>query len=445
MDKTNREILNLAIPSIVSNITVPLLGLVDLTIVGHIGNENHIGAIAIGSMIFNIMYWILGFLRMGTSGMTSQAYGRESWDDALRVLLRALTIGVGMGLTFIICQSVIEWGMLRAMNTPESSLPLVRDYFRIAIWGAPAMLGLYGLTGWFIGMQNTKIPMLIAIVQNIINIFASLLFVFAFGWKIEGVAAGTLIAQWSGFFMALFFVHRGLRNKTFYASATTAQLFLSLFKSTLAHVEAWQRFFVVNRDIFLRTLCLVAVNLFFTSAGGKQGALMLSVNTLLMTMFTLFSYFMDGFAYAGEALSGKLYGAKDKARFLQMVRRLFFFGGVMVVLFTSIYVFGGLDFLRLLTDEEYVVRASIPYLVWVYFIPLAGVAAFIYDGIFIGMTETKGMLVPSAIAMACFFAFYYVAKPSLGNNALWIAFLMFLSFRGILQFFWAKKSVFNRF
>lgn len=445
MDKTNREILNLAIPSIVSNITVPLLGLVDLTIVGHIGNENYISAIAIGSMIFNIMYWILGFLRMGTSGMTSQAYGREDWEDALRVLLRALTIGVGMGMTFIVCQSAIEWGMVRAMNTPESSLLLVRAYFRIAIWGAPAMLGLYGLTGWFIGMQNTKIPMLIAIVQNIINIFASLLFVFAFGWKIEGVAAGTLIAQWSGFFMALFFVHRGLRKKTFYASATTAQLSLSLFKSTLAHVEAWQRFFVVNRDIFLRTLCLVAVNLFFTSAGGKQGALMLSVNTLLMTMFTLFSYFMDGFAYAGEALSGKLYGAKDKVRFLQMVRRLFFFGGVMVVLFTSVYVFGGLDFLRLLTDEEYVVRASIPYLVWVYFIPLAGVAAFIYDGIFIGMTETKGMLVPSAIAMACFFAFYYVAKPSLGNNALWIAFLLFLSLRGILQFFWARKYVFNRF
>ncbi|PJI24655.1 MATE family efflux transporter [Prevotella intermedia] len=445
MDKTNREILNLAIPSIVSNITVPLLGLVDLTIVGHIGNENYISAIAIGSMIFNIMYWILGFLRMGTSGMTSQAYGREDWEDALRVLLRALTIGVGMGMAFIVCQSAIEWGMVRAMNTPESSFPLVRAYFRIAIWGAPAMLGLYGLTGWFIGMQNTKIPMLIAIVQNIINIFASLLFVFAFGWKIEGVAAGTLIAQWSGFFMALFFVHRGLRNKTFYASATTAQLSLSLFKSTFAHVEAWQRFFVVNRDIFLRTLCLVAVNLFFTSAGGRQGALMLSVNTLLMTMFTLFSYFMDGFAYAGEALSGKLYGAKDKARFLQMVRRLFFFGDVMVVLFTSVYVFGGLDFLRLLTDEEYVVRASIPYLIWVYFIPLAGVAAFIYDGIFIGMTETKGMLIPSAIAMACFFAFYYVAKPSLGNNALWIAFLMFLSFRGILQFFWARKYVFNRF
>ena len=253
--------------------------------------------------------------------------------------------------------------MLRAMNTPESSLPLVRDYFRIAIWGAPAMLGLYGLTGWFIGMQNTKIPMLIAIVQNVVNILASLLFVFAFGWEIEGVATGTLIAQWSGFFMALFFVRSGLKNNTFYASESTIHLSLSLFKSTLTHVEAWQRFFVVNRDIFLRTLCLVAVNLFFTSAGGKQGALMLSVNTLLMTMFTLFSYFMDGFAYAGEALSGKLYGANDKVGFLKMVRSLFIFGGIMVVLFTSVYIFSGINFLRLLTDAEDVVQASTPYLI----------------------------------------------------------------------------------
>lgn len=445
MNKTNKEILRLALPSIVSNITVPLLGLADLTIVGHIGNENYIGAIAIGSMIFNIMYWILGFLRMGTSGMTSQAYGRKVWEEAIRVLFRALTIGVGMGVIFIICQSVIEWIMICAMNTPGSSLPLVHSYFHIVIWGAPAMLGLYGLNGWFIGMQNTKIPMLIAIVQNLINIFASLLFVFGVGWKIEGVASGTLIAQWSGFLIALFFVHRGLKNKTFYTLPTITQLSFSLFKSTLTHIEAWQRFFSVNRDIFLRTLCLVAVNLFFTSAGGKQGALILSVNTLLMTMFTLFSYFMDGFAYAGEALSGKLYGANNKSGFMQMVHSLFGFGGIMVILFTAIYTLSGKNFLHLLTDNSSVICASLPYLVWTYFIPLTGVAGFIYDGIFIGMTETKGMLITSAIAMVCFFAFYYIAKPFWENNALWIAFLLFLSLRGILQFFWAKKFVLNRF
>ena len=224
-----------------------------------------------------------------------------------------------------------------------------------------------------------------------------------------------------------------------------SRLPLCSFKSTLTRTGAWRRFFVVNRDIFLRTLCLVAVNLFFTSAGGKQGALILSVNTLLMTMFTLFSYFMDGFAYAGEALSGKLYGANDKSGFLKMVHRLFLFGGAMVVLFTSVYVFGGINFLQLLTDDDFIICSSLPYLVWACLIPLTGVAGFIYDGIFIGMTETKGMLVSSAVAMFCFFIFYYVAEPFWDNNALWIAFLIFLSLRGIFQFFWSKKYLFSRF
>lgn len=441
MANINKEILNLALPSIVSNITVPLLGLVDLTIVGHIGNENYIGAIAIGAMIFNIMYWILGFLRMGTSGMTSQAYGKTAWDESLRVLFRALTIGISMGFTFVLGQRFLELLMLKAMNTPESSIDFVRAYFRIAIYGAPAMLGLYGLTGWFIGMQNTKIPMMIAILQNIINILASLCFVFFIGWKIEGVATGTLIAQWSGFILALYFVKSGIKNGQLIPLEAHVSATWTLFSSTLKHIESWKKFFVVNRDIFFRTLCLVAVNMFFTSAGGKQGAMMLSVNTLLMTMFTLFSYFMDGFAYAGEALSGKYYGANDKVGFSKMKCQLFKFGVLMVVLFTFIYVVGGVDILRLLTDEQRVIAAASPYLIWVYLIPLAGVAAFVYDGIFIGITETKGMLVTSVIAMLFFFVFYFIAEPYWGNNALWIAFLMFLALRGLFQYFWAKQYI----
>lgn len=432
-----REILALAVPSIVSNITVPLLGLADLMVVGHIGNENYIGAIAVGSMIFNIIYWVLGFLRMGTSGMTSQAYGAEAWDEALRILVRALVIGLGMGLLFIVAQRPIEWAMLRAMSTPASSVSLVQSYFRIAIWGAPAMLGLYGLTGWFIGMQNTKVPMLTAIMQNIVNIGASLFFVFVLRWRIEGVAMGTLIAQWAGFLMAVAVLCRGLGRQYFFEGR--AAISWTLLRSTLTYLEAWKRFFVVNRDIFLRTLCLVAVNLFFTSAGGRQGAMMLAVNTLLMTMFTLFSYFMDGFAYAGEALSGKLYGANDGQGLRKMVRSLFVIGLWTVAVFTLVYAVGGLDFLRLLTDEERVVLASRPYLIWVCLIPVSGVAAFIFDGIFIGLTETKGMLVSSAVAMVCFFVFYFLAWPYMGNNALWIAFLMFLGIRGLLQFVWFRK------
>ncbi|MGG6544015.1 UNVERIFIED_CONTAM: MATE family efflux transporter [Prevotella sp. 15_C9] len=440
-----KEILNLALPSIVSNITVPLLGLVDLYIVGHIGNETYISAIAVGSMIFNIIYWVLGFLRMGTSGMTSQAYGKKSWDDTLRVLLRALTIGFCMGILFILFQRFIEWSMVLLMGTPISSVSLVSIYFRITIWGAPAMLGLYGLTGWFIGMQNTKVPMIIAIVQNITNILASLFFVFVLDWQIKGVAAGTMIAQWTGFLMGLYILRKSLYRKSIFNSKRNEYFSLRFIRSTLSYCGAWKHFFTVNRDIFLRTLCLVAVNMFFTSAGGRQGAMILAVNTLLMTLFTLFSYVMDGFAYAGEALSGKYYGAKDKEGFSNMLRQLFCFGMGMVVFFTAVYVLGGLRFLRFLTDDAAVIIASKPYLPWACLIPIAGVSAFIYDGIFIGMTETKGMLISSLVAMLCFFGFYFLTTSLMGNHALWIAFLIFLSFRGILQYFWADLYLFKRF
>lgn len=440
----NKEILHLAIPSIVSNITIPLLGLVDLTIVGHIGNENYISAIAIGSMIFNLIYWGLGFLRMGTSGMTSQAYGRTDWNEALSILLRALFIGLGMGCLFIIGQYLIEWGMVRAMNTPQSVYPLVHKYFKITIWGAPAMLGLYGLTGWFIGMQNTKVPMVIAIAQNIVNIVASMFFVYVLGWNIEGVATGTLIAQWVGFALSVATLHFGLKCNYFFKAENNATLSLRFMKTILQTKDNWGKFFSVNRDIFLRTLCLIAVNMYFTSAGGRQGAMILAVNTLLMTLFTIFSYFMDGFAYAAEALSGKYYGAQNAIGFKLLKRQLLYWGLAMVVFFTAIYVVGGTNFLSLLTNNTDVVLQAQPYLMWSYLIPIAGVFAFIYDGIFIGISETKGMLVSALIAAICFFVFYHLAYPSIGNHALWIAFLLFLSIRGILQGVWTRKYIIHR-
>ncbi len=306
LDDKNKEILRLALPSIVSNITVPLLGLVDLMVVGHIGNEAYISAIAVGTMIFNVMYWLLGFLRMGTSGMTSQAFGRADDEECIGILVRSLSIGLAFGLSFILAQRGLEWGLLRLMNTPEASWDYVATYFRIVIWGAPAMLGLYGLTGWFIGMQDTRTPMVVAILQNIVNILTSLSLVFALGWGITGVATGTLLAQWVGFLVALLSAWKRV------SKINKARKVMSLGQSTwasLTHIlsvkGAWIDFFLVNKDIFLRTLCLIAVNFYFTSAGGKQGTMLLAVNTLLMTLFTIFSYVMDGFAYAGEALSGK--------------------------------------------------------------------------------------------------------------------------------------------
>ncbi len=422
MQQIDRDILRLALPSIVSNITVPLLGLIDLTIVGHMGGERFIGAIAVGSMIFNVIYWLLGFLRMGTSGMTAQALVRGDGALVVALLRPALRVALGMGVALVVLQWPLRWVALTLMGASAETAVLVKIYFNILIYGAPAMLGLYALTGWMVGMQNTRVPMAVAIVQNVVNIVASLVLVYGFRLQIEGVATGTLVAQWSGFALACWRAHRMAR-----AVAPSGD------KSGGGKVST-AGFFAVNRDIFFRTLCLVAVNLFFTSAGARQGDMMLAVNTLLMTFFTLFSYFMDGFAFAGEALSGRLYGAGEHAALLDTVRRLFRWGGAVVAVFTTIYIIGGDGILSLITDCDEVVQAARPYFFWVCLVPVVGVAAFVYDGVFIGLTATRGMLLSSVVATVVFFALFLSARRVIDpNHALWCAFLVYLAMRGMMQ------------
>lgn len=427
-----KQVFKLALPSIISNITVPLLGIIDLTIVGHMGDVFYIGAIAIGTMIFNVLYWLFGFLRMGTSGMTSQALGRRDLTEAMRLLVRSLTISTAIAVIFIVFQLPIRWMALTIMQPTEQIAEQAAIYFSICIWGAPAMLGLYGLTGWFIGMQNTRIPMLVSIFQNIVNIVASVTFVFGFGMKIQGVALGTLTAQWTGFLLALYCWKR------YYGRLAEYNWKDDLFKrSTMV------RFFAVNRDIFIRTLFLVGVNFFFISAGSRQGAIILSVNTLLMTLFTLFSYVMDGFAYAGEALSGKYYSAANKLAFDRVYNSLFAWGAIMAVVFTLVYAVGGNGFLMLLTNEAVVVQSAEAYFWWAVMIPIVSVSAFVYDGIFIGLTATRGMLVSSVISALVFFALYLALQSYLGNHALWLAFIVYLGLRGGIQWFLYRRMHLN--
>ena len=428
MNTNNREILQIALPSIVSNITVPLLGLIDVTIVGHLGAASYIGAIAVGGMLFNIIYWIFGFLRMGTSGMTSQAYGRKDKAEMMRLLTRSTGVGLLIALTLLVLQYPIEQIAFTFIETTPEVQWLASTYFRICIWGAPAVLGLYSFSGWFIGMQNSRYPMFIAIMQNIVNILTSLLLVYGCDMKIEGVAIGTLVAQYAGFLMAMaLWVHHYKYLRPY------AEL------RSLTDKGAMRRFFLVNRDIFLRTLCLVAVTVFFTSAGAAQGEVILAVNTLLMQLFTLFSYIMDGFAYAGEALAGKHIGANDRTSLRQMVRQLFIWGIGLSLVFTLLYGIGGEDFLRLLTNETDVITASSSYFYWVLAIPLAGFSAFLYDGIFIGATATGLMLRAMATASATFFLLYWGFREAMGNHALWMAFITYLLIRGIMQGFLGRK------
>lgn len=422
MSPTSQRILHIAIPSIISNITVPLLGLIDVTIVGHLGSASYIGAIAVGGMLFNMIYWIFGFLRMGTSGLTAQSYGAHDLKEVTRILLRSTGISLMLALALLILQYPIRLIAFELIDTSAEVQQLATLYFHICIWGAPATLGLYSFSGWFIGMQNSRFPMFIAITQNIVNIVASLLFVFVFGMKVEGVALGTLIAQYAGLFMAYLLWLRYYRPLRKYISR----------KQLFTH-DAMKRLFQVNRDIFLRTLCLVAVTVFFTSTGAAFGDVVLAVNTLLMQLFTLFSYIMDGFAYAGEALTGKYIGAGNRQELQRTIRHLFGWGIALSLAFTLLYGIGGKEFLGLLTNEQSVISASGDYFYWVLAIPLAGFAAFLLDGICIGATSTHIMLKAMVVASGSFFLIYYGLHNVLHNHALWLGFIVYLALRGIMQ------------
>ena len=431
MNIRDRQILKIAVPSIVSNITVPLLGLIDVAIVGHMGSAAYIGAVAVGSMIFNLIYWLFGFLRMSTSGLTAQAYGRRDLTEVMRILVRSGRIALLTAFAVIVLQLPLKWLMFWLMGPTPDVMPYATTYFHIVVWGAPAMLGLYSLSGWFIGMQNSRIPMFISIMQNVTNILVSLTLVYGFGMKIEGVALGTVIAQYVGLLIAT-----GLLKQNY------GRLFRR-FEVGGSRPEASSNLFAVNRDLFLRTVCLVGVNLFFTAASARQGAVVLSMNTVMLQLFLFFSYFMDGFAYAGEALCGRYRGADNTTAFRETLRHLFGWALAVTLAFTLLYIAGSMDIVCLLTDEVEVRHAARDYIWWVWLIPVAGAAAFIWDGVFVGITDGRGMLVATALATAAFAVIYLLTKDTMGNDGLWLAQVVYLALRGLMQTVWYRLRLFK--
>lgn len=433
----NKRILRLAIPNIITNITVPLLGMVDTAIVGHINTNgsalDYIGAIAIGVMMFNFIYWNFGFLRMGTSGFTAQAYGARDLREATNILTRACIIALISALFIIILQYPLSLLTGLLVDGKNGVLDLALTYFFIRIWAAPATLSNYSLQGWFIGMQDSKTPMYISIFINVINIAFCFLFVFQFGMKIEGVAWATVIAQYAGLIITLIF---------WFAKYGKLKRYINIKESM--NLKKMKTFFKVNSDIFLRTICLILVTTYFTIASSKMEYPILAVNALLMQLFTLFSYFMDGFAYASESLCGRYYGAKDKVNLRKSVKYILLWGLILSIIFMILYFFWGENLLRLLTDKENVIVASRDYMFWVLLIPLTGFVAFLYDGILIGMTKSAIMRNAIFIATALFFAIYFSLEGLLSNTALWIGFITYLLARGVFMTVFSWKSIFGK-
>ncbi len=430
MRKINREILALAIPSIMTNITTPLLALMDVVIVGHLGSAVYIAAIAIGGTIFNMIYWLFGFLRMGSSGMTAQANGAADKTGCDTVLYRGGLIALIVSMLIVCLQYPIIRISTAIMDVTGETAYMAKEYFSILIWGAPAVLLTYVISGWLLGMKDAKTPMWISFIINISNIVVSLVLVIVFKMQIKGVACGTLTAQWIGMIVGVSFIT--------VRYAPVLPDIKRLFKT-----DELRRFFSVNIDIFLRTLCLIAVTVWFTRVGASQGTIILAVNTLLMQFFILFSYFMDGFAYAGESLAGYYIGARDKHNLRLCINALFRWGAATAIIFTVIYMLGGTWIMGLLSSEITVIESSKEYFYWVIAIPCVGFAAFTWDGIYIGATHTRSMLISMAIATAIYFIIYNICYETMGNHGLWIAFLAYLLSRGGILTLLRKRIYYN--
>lgn len=415
----NRQILAIAVPAIIANITTPLLSIVDVTIVGHLGSDAFLAAIAIGGSMFNMLYWLFGFLRMGTSGLTAQAFGAGDRKAQSLTLYRSLAIAFAAGTVMILLQTPIADLTLLFMDADPHTSALARHYFSICVSGAPAALGTFALSGWFLGMQNSRAQMWISLVINVSNIALSLCMVYLLHLGITGVACGTLAAQWTGLGTALVLLRRYGVGRPDWAR--------------IPDMQELRRFFAVNSDIFLRTVCLVCVTVWFTRAGARQSTAMLDVNTLLLQLFMLFSYFMDGFAFAGEALCGRYTGAHNNRDLRRCIRALLTWGAALAALFTAMYALAGTDFIRMMSSHTSVTDLSAEYMAWAVVVPIAGFLSFTWDGIMIGTTMTRTMLATMSAATAVYFAIYFVWFPTLGNHALWLAFVSYLLVRGLAQ------------
>lgn len=422
MTRISRSIWNLAIPCILGNVSVPLLGLADVAIAGHLDNTASIGAISIGATLFNTLYWTMGFLRMGCSGLTAQAVGKKDDRAIADTLHRGLLLALAAGILFIVLSPIIQRGAFFLMRPTDEVASGASLYFSTLIFGAPAVLIQYSLTGWLIGNQDTRTPLLITLFQNIGNIILSLLLVLVFDMGLKGVAIGSLTAQWAGAILNLILLWRN-----------HSRHIRDVRLSSILQRSGLIRFFRVNRDIFLRTLCMILVTLFFTTASSWQGEQILAANSLMMQMFLLFSYLMDGLAYSSEALVGKAIGAGDEKGFREVTVALIRYTLISMALFFMLFLLFGQGILSLLTDQEEVLIAVRPFLMWGALIPVCSGMAFLLDGVFIGATESGRMLQSVFLATLAFFAVFMTLRSGMGNHAIWLAFDLYLLLRSLIQ------------
>jgi len=417
----NRQILRLAIPNIISNLTVPLLSSVDTALVGHLENIAFLGAIAIGGMIFNFLYWGFGFLRMGTTGLTAQAFGKEDEQSSMLILARAIAVAVGFSILLIILQRPVARLSFLLVDASDEVEYFANIYFSIRIFAAPATLSLYAFTGWFLGMQNAKYPLILAVITNLLNIFFNILFIRVYGMDVDGVALGTVCANYLGLAVAVFlFFRRYGQNIVWF----TLQRVLK--------ADELKKFFILNFDIFIRTLVLIFAFAFFTARSAASGELILAANTILINLWTIMSYGIDGFAFAAESLIGRFIGANNRKDLKTAVGHVFFWGTGLGILFSLVFYLFDTEILNIFTDKQNVITLALYLMPWTIGAPMINSFCYIWDGIFIGATASKAMRNAMIVCLFIFYLpVYYITRPIIGDHALWLALTMFMLVRGI--------------
>lgn len=436
--RMNRDILRIAVPNIISNITVPLMGIVSTAIAGRIGGSDAaatIGALSIGVTIFNFIYWNCSFIRMGTSGLTAQAYGAQKNKEYTLMLWRSLVVALGVGLLAFALQRPIGEFSIDFMGTDvEQNRALIADYFYTRIWAVPAGILLFALNGWLTGMQNAIVPMIIAIMVNLLHIGCSFLFSIEGSMGLSGIALASVVAQWSG--VAVMFVIIFVMYRSRLTSISLAEVF---------DIGAMRKFFQINGDIIIRTFCLVAVYTFFTKASADTGDTnILAVNAMLLQLFTLFSYMNDGFAYAAEALTGRFIGAKDISSLRRCVKMCLVWSFGISFFFVGVYIGWWRDIFMLLvpsdgSDVDVLLSVAEEYIGWIIVIPLAAAMPFVMDGIMVGAARSRIMRNSMIYSSICYFAILYGLGWLIGNNALWMAFTLYMFLRGVFQYFMSDR------
>lgn len=428
ISKFNREIFRLAIPNILTNVSVPLISSVDTALMGHL-SVMHLGAIGLASMIFNFLYWNFGFLRMGTTGLTAQATGAENQIEVFKILFRSILTALVLSVLLILFKKPLVQLAVWLLHVPEESIPLVQAYFNIRIFAAPATLGMYVLIGWFFGRQNAKIPMFLTIWINLLNIVCSYYLVKHAGLGIRGAAWGTSVAQYSGFILGVLLIwvqfgdqiRRGI-------------------PSIQPDIEEFKGFFRLNRDIFLRTLFLSTAFAFFNAQSAIQGPYILAANVIFLQYLNWMSYGIDGFAFATESVIGKYHGKDDKTSLDALLKAVFFWGTFVAILYGLAYnLFGSIIFD--LFTKEYIPREfKQNVLNWAAITPIFGFAAYIWDGVFVGLTASKAMRNSMLFAFLIYIPVHFALLSFWPHQGMLMAINLFLLGRALIQYFLFRKK-----